>query len=499
MTEENIKAEEKGKGNTSTTPEKVEKTQTDTKAKSEKKVAEKTKKIGAGKSKKTSKTKKQKKPLLKRLKFYSYLTIFLFFLFSGLFLSLPMWQHKLPEFVQKYLPERGADVTSSKDSKIVFDELNVRMEELSAKIANLSKQNGGVAIGNGDAVARAFSYAAKAQGNVKSLSEKINTMEGRVVDIEHKLASLKAMSSAMNGGGDVMTDGSKQSVEEIFLRLSDELSKELYNEMSSHMVEKIDTSLSSVKNEMALKADAASVEAKYESLRAQLAEVQKIAASSSSISKASSAMIIASLRLKDKVEEGKVFNDCLKDFRTAMYAEDAFKNDVVAMDAKEKIAKEVKALGAYADNGVDSITSLRERFKILAKEAVVESSSFGSDGWTAGAVKKMKSMVVIRKTEKAEKGSIDEIVYRADKYLRDRNIEAVIEIIGEIKDLKVKKVFDRWLLDAEKRLSAVKTVNSIVELCVGEKYDVDTSSLEVSSEGDVVESSMEKEQELVTQ
>jgi hypothetical protein len=415
---------------------------------------------------KPEKKKKPKKPFLQRLKFYIHLAIFLFFVASGALLSLPMWKHKLPEFMQKYIPEsllKDRGVANGKDYSSDIAELQSRIDEIFVKLSAPRASSEAVSSGDSEAFAQNST-------EISNLRERVETYDARISEIEGKLVSIKAMSAAMKGSDSAegMDADARASVQEMFVKLSDELTKEL----NAQLEQRAEAEIAPLQSDLVLKADSASVDAKLKSLQAQIEEVQKIAMTSSSLSKASSAMIIASLRLKDKVEEGKPFTDGLKNFRDAMYEEDAFKAGEDSIKAKEEITGILKGLGEYAEEGVSSVASLREEFDKAARTAVaIASTSADAEGWSANALNKMRSMVVVRKMANAEKGSVDDIAYRASNYLRNGEVKAAIDAVEEIKEENAKAVFDAWLEKAMVRLSAIKLASTIAEQCIGGKFD----------------------------
>jgi hypothetical protein len=391
---------------------------------------------------------KPKKPLGKKIKFYTYLSIFLFFIFAAALISLPVWKHKLPSSLQKFLPETKTT-----------ENANVDMANLQSQINDLSDMVKLLGMGQGGNYDTAIEDASQTKADIEKLNNTIDAMEQRIAELEGKVSTLKAISSsvkAVKEGNSI----NQKSAEATFVSMSEKLSEELQKELSKQMNDNMNASVEELKNDLSAKADKVTVDARYESLSLQLAEVEKIASSNLGMSEASSAMVIASVKLKDDVTSGTPFIDALKEFKEILDTKGSFKQD------KTSILISLKELNKNAKSGIPSIESLRKEFDETAKDAIVKGMSSDGDGWTADAINKVKSMVVIRKTKKATKGSVDEIVYRASNLLRDGKVEETVSAINEIKNTNAKAVFDDWLEKANKRIDAISYASSIMENCV---------------------------------
>lgn len=401
----------------------------------------------------SSKSSKPKKPLAKKIKFYAYLSIFLFFLFAGALLSLPVWKHKLPPSLQKYLPEIK-----------VAENINVDVEGLQSQINDLSDMIKLIGIGQGGDSDAAIENASKTKAEIEKLQNIIDLMENRIAELEGKVSTLKAISSSV----DAVKEGSginQKTAEATFVSMSEKFSEELQKELSKQMADNMNVSVAELKHDLSAKADKASVEAKYESLSLQIAEVEKIASNNLSMSEVSSEVLIAAVRLKDDIKVGSPFVKSLNQFKDILNAKGNLKQD------KTSVLMSLKELNKHAKSGIPSIESLRKEFDETAKQAIVKGMSSDGDGWTADAMNKVKSMVVIRKTKKAKKGSVDEIVYRASNLLRDSKVEEAISAIDEIKNTNAKAVFDDWIENASERIDAISYANAIIENCVSDGSD----------------------------
>ncbi len=120
-------------------------------------------------------------------------------------------------------------------------------------------------------------------------------------------------------------------------------------------------------------------------------------------------------------------------------------------------------LAKTARTGIPTLSTLRDRFELLAGKIVSASKTLEESGWIERAANRVSSLVTWRRVdEKPDSTSIDAMVARAEARLREGDLQAAVKSLeGLSANTKALAQAAPWLKDAKARVMAKRAVATL--------------------------------------
>ncbi len=130
----------------------------------------------------------------------------------------------------------------------------------------------------------------------------------------------------------------------------------------------------------------------------------------------------------------------------------------------------VEALGISGDNhpdiarvaptGVPTLTELQMLFANEASQAIVADKVGEGDGWVDGALKRMGSLVKVRRTGELEGDEVEAVIARAEVRLSEDNLAGAIEELQALQGAAAAEM-SSWIGDARRRLALDGAIDAL--------------------------------------
>ena len=147
--------------------------------------------------------------------------------------------------------------------------------------------------------------------------------------------------------------------------------------------------------------------------------------------------------------------------RGALHSTGPFTNELSGLDAvtagNAAIAESIAVLEPHAKSGIPNLASLERRFEDLAGR-VVQAAAGDDGGWWDLTVKRLSSLVSIRRTDgKGEDDGVEAAIARVEADLRSGDLINAVETLGGLSGPEA-GVVASWLADARSRLAAERAL-----------------------------------------
>lgn len=204
----------------------------------------------------------------------------------------------------------------------------------------------------------------------------------------------------------------------------------------------IDTGDESVREELRAAIDAAST-----ALSAQVNSVAETARQSTEAGNSElagkAAMVLAAGRLKDAAAGSAPFNGAWQ-----------------AIEALGVAPADYPAIPEAAASGVPTIEQLKTGFADEASRAIV-ADKVGSDGtWVEGALKRVGSLVKVRRTGELEGDEVEAVVARAEVRLADDDLAGALAELETLQGAAAEEIAD-WVVNGKRRLALNADVEAL--------------------------------------
>jgi len=120
----------------------------------------------------------------------------------------------------------------------------------------------------------------------------------------------------------------------------------------------------------------------------------------------------------------------------------------------------VAMLAPYAVTGVPTLTSLRLRFDAVASDVARAAEGPGDGGWMERTIRRLKSLVAVRRTDGGTGDGVDAILARAEADLEGANLMEAVDELEKLTGAPAKAATP-WLNDARARLAAEKALTML--------------------------------------
>lgn len=155
------------------------------------------------------------------------------------------------------------------------------------------------------------------------------------------------------------------------------------------------------------------------------------------------ALVLAAGRLRDAANSGEPFAGAW--------------NAVTALGVP---ASDYEAIASNAANGVATLTSLQNRFSEAAARAIVADQVGDGESWMDGALRRVGSLVSVRRTGDLEGDSVEAMLARAEQKLQGNDLTAALAELGGL-DAAPAKAMQDWLADARRRSALDQAIDAL--------------------------------------
>ena len=133
---------------------------------------------------------------------------------------------------------------------------------------------------------------------------------------------------------------------------------------------------------------------------------------------------------------------------------------------KEDIKAALQRLDSYANRGVPSLRTLRERFDPLTARMIRAAAVEESGDWLDRMWARINSLVVVRRTGRQVTGAtLPALIARTEIALRDGKLADAVDLVGQMPQV-VQKAAASWLKDARARLVVNTALDELARLAV---------------------------------
>lgn len=191
----------------------------------------------------------------------------------------------------------------------------------------------------------------------------------------------------------------------------------------------------------------AAIDAASGALTAQMNNVAASAAANTEATNSQvagkAALVLAAGRLKDAASLSAPFNGAWQ-----------------AIEALGVSAAEYKAISDTAPTGAPTLSDLQSRFSDAASRAIVADKVGDGGGWVDGALKRMGSLVKVRRTGELQGDEVEAIVARAEVRLSEDNLAGAVEELQSLPEAAAKEMTG-WVGDAQRRLALDASIDAL--------------------------------------
>ena len=139
-----------------------------------------------------------------------------------------------------------------------------------------------------------------------------------------------------------------------------------------------------------------------------------------------------------------------------------FRRELDALKAvaggRDDLIAEAAILERHAETGVPNLASLRDRFGAVASDALRPGAEDDDADWIDRTLQRVRSLVLLRRVgAAADPGSVDGILYRAEKHLKAGSLATAVDLLSRL-DGTQRAAVDAWLRDARARLAVEQSL-----------------------------------------
>lgn len=290
---------------------------------------------------------------------------------------------------------------------------------------------------------RRISEVETALGGLKQVQDRLNAVDARVAALEGRgadgaaLSELQARVDALaaavagqeGGGAGLATEGALADVRASLDRLEGEL---------EGAVTQLETADRALRDQLGIETER--LGARLDDVAATAAETNRAVADRQA---ERAALVLAVGRLRDAARAGRPFPG--------------------AWEAVTRLGVDASAHPAIAEaaaKGVPSVEELAARFPGVANDTLTADLTGEDDSWVGGAMRRLGSLVSVRRTGEIEGDSIEARVARAEQRVASGDLEAALAELEGLQGEAAQAVAD-WRGAAERRLALDKAVTAL--------------------------------------
>ncbi|MCG8509188.1 MAG: uroporphyrinogen-III synthase [Rhodospirillales bacterium] len=157
----------------------------------------------------------------------------------------------------------------------------------------------------------------------------------------------------------------------------------------------------------------------------------------------------------------------------APFADELDALSALAQDGSD-LSTAISELAPFVKDGIPTLAALRDRFDGMARGVVSASLRVDGDGWFAGIVNRLTTLVTVRRTDTDEsENSVDALVTSAEAAVAEGDLIGAVRYLEKLGGAPAAEASD-WLRDAKSRVMAERAmavlhVHSVSMMNPGEK------------------------------
>lgn len=153
----------------------------------------------------------------------------------------------------------------------------------------------------------------------------------------------------------------------------------------------------------------------------------------------------------------------IESLRTALRSAAPFGTELKALEEaaqdQPELVEAASGLSGYVDQGIPTLATLRDRFADVARNAVAASRRVEGEGWFAGVVNRLTSLVTVRRTRTDDDGnSVDAWVAKAETAVAEGDLVGAVQSLEGLRGAPAAEAA-AWLDDARARIAAERAIS----------------------------------------
>lgn len=268
------------------------------------------------------------------------------------------------------------------------------------------------------------------------LSDHVGGLVARVDTLEQALDSVRKMVEATQLPREA--EDARKSLEELSQRIA--------------LLEEAGEGVGLQANLENLSAESDRISASVADISTRIEDLEKLEGMASQVSGEARESFLAASRLREALRSAAPFSSELEDLHAA--------GDDVGLGA---IAGELEP---YATSGIPTLATLRDRFGDVARDVSYTVHRLEGEGWFAGIVNRISSLVSVRRTEFEDgEDSVDAALVKAEAALAGGDLMTAVRMLEGLEG-DAAKVAAKWLDDARARVVAERAMAMLHVLAI---------------------------------